>query len=51
MFNYELNMSDDPSHGFYKSNVKGVPCYYMQYVGFEFIFLKDYPTGKEYWLD
>lgn len=51
LFKYESNMADDPSHGFHKSNVKGVSCYYMQYAGFEFIFLKDYPTGKEYWLD
>jgi len=51
LFRYESNMRDDPSHGFYKSNVKGLPCYYMQYAGFEFIFLKDYQTGREYWLD
>jgi hypothetical protein len=51
LFESESQMADDPSHGFYKSNVKGVPCLYMQYAGFEFIFLKDYEGGKEYWLD
>jgi hypothetical protein len=51
LFASESQMADDPSHGFYKSNVKGVPCLYMQYAGFEFIFLKDYKGGKEYWLD
>ncbi len=51
LFESESQMADDPSHGFYKSNVKGVPCLYMQYAGFEFIFLKDYKGGKEYWLD
>lgn len=51
LFKFESQMADDPSHGFYKSKVKGVPCLYMQYAGFEFIFLKDYKGGKEYWLD
>ena len=51
LFESESQMADDHSHGFYKSNVKGVPCLYMQYAGFEFIFLKDYKGGKEYWLD
>jgi hypothetical protein len=51
MMSYEGDMLDDPSHGFYISNVNGVPCMYMQYAGFEFIFLKDAPGGQEYWLD
>ncbi len=51
LFDYESQMRDDPSHGFYKSKVKGAPCLYMQYAGFEFIFLKGYKGGKEYWLE
>lgn len=51
LFKYEGYMLDDPSHGFYKSNVKGHLCYYMQYVGFEFIFMEGYPIGKAYWLE
>lgn len=51
LFVFEDQMRDDPSHGFYKSTVKGVSCLYMQYAGFEFIFLKDFEGGKEYWLD
>ena len=51
MMEYEGYMLDDPSHGFYESNVQGAPCMYMQYAGFEFIFLKGIPGGNEYWLD
>ena len=50
MFEYESQMLDDPSVGFYKSNVKGNPCYYMQYAGFEFIFTKN-SKEKPYWVD
>lgn len=47
----DINETSDPSMGFYKSNVDGIPCYYVQFAGFEYIFIKGYPGGKEYWLD
>ena len=31
-------VSDDPDAGFYRSNWKGTPAYFMQHAGFEFIF-------------
>lgn len=46
-----MTSQSDPSMGFYKSVVKGVPCYYVQYAGFEFIFTKGGQPGKEYWVE
>jgi hypothetical protein len=46
-----ITKESDPSHGFYKSKVKGVPCYYVQYAGFEFIFTLNGEDDKEYWLE
>lgn len=46
-----MSPQSDPSMGFYKSVVKGVPCYYVQYAGFEFIFTESGIPGKEYWVD
>lgn len=42
---------DDPTHGYYKSKLRDDDCIYVQYCGFEFIFVKDYPIGKEYWIE
>lgn len=46
-----ISERSDPSMGFYKSEVKGVPCYYVQYAGFEFIFKEGGEPGNEYWID
>lgn len=46
-----MSERSDPSMGFYKSVVKGVPCYYVQYAGFEFIFTEGGEPGKEYWIE
>jgi len=51
LFKYESYMRDDPSTSFHKSKLRDQDCYYMQYCGFEYIFLKNYPVGKEYWLE
>ena len=53
LFKFENNMADDPSAGFFKSNIDGTPVYYMQYCGFEYIFMYNYKTnpGSEYWID
>ena len=51
LFYENINISSDPSMAFYKSEVKGVPCYYVQYAGFEFIFIKNGAPGNEYWLE
>ena len=31
-------VADDPEHGFYLSAVNGMPVYFLQHSGFEFIF-------------
>lgn len=52
LLEYEtIDERSDPGLGFYKSKVKDVPCYYVQYAGFEFIFIGNGLPGKEYWLE
>ena len=52
LLEYEtINYQSDPGLGFYKSEVKGVPCYYVQYAGFEFIFTLSNEEGREHWLE
>lgn len=51
LYYQQISKETDPSMGFYKSEVKGIPCYFVQYAGFEFIFIKNGKPGKEYWLD
>lgn len=51
MVYHNIDKRSDPSMGFYKSNVKGVPCYFVQYAGFEFIFIEGGPSGNEHWLE
>ena len=44
-------MMDDPDVGFYKSNIESIPVYYMQYVGFEYIFIENGELGQDFWMD
>ena len=46
-----ISPQSDPSMGFYRSEVDGVDCYYVQYAGFEFIFTLNNPNPDEYWIE
>lgn len=37
----EDRMAEYPDAGYYRSEVAGLPCYFLQHAGFEFIFLRE----------
>ncbi len=47
---YEMLEEQDPDTGYFMSKIEENDVMYVQSMGFEFIFMKDYEGGHEYWL-